>query len=244
MENKVNVRKHYDVATGKFVSFFRDKNNEVCRYIIINKPIARQLGAYYSIYNDLINSFDAFHCLIENSEHYNEIIKRSLMVNAVITYMRCFTKSEGRKTNLDSKSVLKNNEKLKQYHSKIEVFRHQYLAHSGKSNHEEISVVGILNPDLKNKKVLGIDIETNFTSNIDSYLNDYLELVEHVITAVKKKIEELNLIVLKEILNEDLEKLYNLSSLPDERYFIFMETYRDRDNLNIGDAIMEIEDFD
>lgn len=245
MYDNLSVRVHFDSDSKRLVKFFRTKSGKVCRYAFIDTSNAKRIGGYISIDNDLKNSLEAFQCLnalnIDPSND-TQVIKRSLMVNAVVTYMKCFTQSDGRKIKLEGKDIFKSDTILINQHNKLSEFRHQYLAHSGKSKHEEISIVAILNPDETKKKIFDIDIGVNSTTNIDTEVPICIDLVRFVRKHVNEKINKLMNLFQIEISDVDLIDLYNNSVLPDERYFIYLPI--DRPNLqkrNSKEAEMEIK---
>lgn len=128
----------------------------------IDTPLTKQYRAYASIEENLEFVSEIIIQLLEiwrteakgrettstKFEFFNDnkrTLKRSLFITSIITYMRCFTKAQGRGTTLNEKDIFKNiPEVLNPYnfeelHMKIENIRNNYIAHAGNSDHEDLS---------------------------------------------------------------------------------------------------------
>lgn len=221
-QEKILARIHLDENSGHPIKFFRTNNLELCRYVFLNDKTAKRIAAYTSIDNDLINSSEAFSHIkysISENKNYSNIILKSLLINAVVTYMKCFTISDGRKIRLE-KFIINDQNHLKT-HEMIAEIRHQYFAHSGNSKYEMLSIIAVLSPDMENKRILTFDVALNTMQNINNAISECIDLVEFVRIYVRQKINQLWKLLKEETEKMDINKFYANSSLPNEEYFIY-----------------------
>ena len=179
------------------------KNRQAPR-IQIKSKIAQQLAAYVLIEKDLRNVLvwiDEINKLFPQSERlcktsissdrkrFNVI--KGLFVASLISYGKCFTACEGRKTKLDKKII---DIEYHEVHDQVMHMRHNFAAHSGVDSFEEVKVAIVL-PPKKHRGMLPILFKELIQADIMLYDNkevDMKALIEHVQKKVFQKIEKLS----------------------------------------------------
>ena len=145
-------------------------NNKECQTVTLKSKQAKNFAAHALIKKDLKFVKSAFYNAIELASDeadsktpiggvryraefdYDSDILKSLYISGVVTYAKCFTQANGRNVKLDAKSIFGTNEsKEKKLHTEVMDLRHSYLAHGGKTKHEQVSPILLLNPEDKTK---------------------------------------------------------------------------------------------
>lgn len=220
MAKEKHVRIQLD-SDGKIVKFYKDRNGKACLYVSLESPKALQLAAYHSILNDVETSLEYFKLLTDSSVHLSAEIRKAVLISAIMTYCRCFTDSEGRRSKIDE-TVYKGHSQLLTIHQKLMSLRHTHLAHCGASHYEQRKVVAIMNPDLGSKKILLLDVSLSYIQNIDKELPDCISLTKFLDNHAKEKIEQLYKLVWEEANGLNVDDLYSRSIPFDDRYLIYM----------------------
>jgi len=124
------------------------KTSEPSIVIIWNTKKAKTLLGFIAIEKDLkdtlilleefSNLSEAIDCAKYGSIVYNNktILLKAILRSIVITYGRCFVEADGRGTKLETRDV-GFDPRFIGFHDYIMNMRHQYVAHAGRSEHEE-----------------------------------------------------------------------------------------------------------
>jgi hypothetical protein len=192
---------------------YKGKTGKPCVVIELNTPISRQLSAYALIEKDLRDalSFLEEHQKILHMSNPNDkgILVKALARAIVITYGKCFTKADGRKTKLESDHV---SEKNKKTHENMMRMRNKYVAHAGDSEHENCKCIFLLPPEKKYLKGQ-ITYPTQFTELSQAVSPPFIaleckSLMEDVHATVVEKLNSLlNKTELKDITPEEFYRL-------------------------------------
>lgn len=227
---------------GNIIKFYRSRDGKACLYSPLESPQASQLAAYHSILNDIKTSLKYFKLLIDAKIILSEEIRKSLLNSAIITYCRCFTDSEGRRSKIEE-TVYKDRSELLSMHQKLISLRHTYFAHCGNADYEQRKVLAILNPDINKKKVLLIDVSLSCIQNIDKELPKCISLAEFLIIHIKEKIKKLHELVWQDVESINLDDLYNRAVPFDDKYFIYIPIDAIDESYKKYDAILEITEL-
>lgn len=148
------------------IEIARQKNNEFDYTIDLDDKKIRRYKGYASITFDLMNVGEFTSLLLDIKENnikeqnqelkINQLTERSLFVSSIVTYARCFTKTDGRGIKLESKDCFDTNQiDFKKLHDSLMEIRNQYLAHAGVSNSERLFASANFNV-IDNKEVRNI----------------------------------------------------------------------------------------
>lgn len=128
---------------------------------------------------------------------------KSLYISGVVTYCKCFTQADGRKVKLEAKDIFgPNQSKEKDLHIEAMNQRHSYLAHGGKTKHEQVNAILVLNPEDKSKPPMLLTEAIHTAGFSKSDFENFLFLAEHV----NRKVDEL--------LNAKSNNLYTIEISP------------------------------
>jgi len=156
---------------------------------IDDKAIKRYKGLT-SITLDLAFIKDSIGLLNEIKNNEQKTIERSIFISSIITYGRCFTKTRGRGTTLESKDYIKP--QYKDLHEHLMELRHEYIAHAGISEGEKIIATAHLNILKETKQVdirIGYEIFGQIGLSNDQQLL-FLELIDDLTDTLKQKTNE------------------------------------------------------
>ncbi len=179
---------------------------KLCGYILIKKDV-----------NDTILFIEEHNKLYQTSGDVgSNIILKGLTRAIVITYGKCFTQADGRKTWLNS-DVIKSKNNLSTHELLIEM-RNQYIAHAGNSIHEKVCLPLLCPPPKVVKKILrGKNVKGNIvlgqqliqtTSIIEFNDGTVLSLLNELQIYIDEKIATINRRL--GIENIDPPRLWNL----------------------------------
>jgi|GEM_PF-2420996 len=176
---------------------------------VLNDSISKQYAGYRLILKDLLTVKKLLTRLTET--RYNgqaTIEKQSMSFYAIITYGKCFAQADGRKTKLESKTSLKLlADRLKAEHKRIIDLRNKYVAHAGLEGHEQNVVVALLNPD-EPKRVVEIYDNIMELVDIDSQIDDFLELTNHLIKNVREICKNKMNLIKDHLSKVDIDSIY------------------------------------
>lgn len=184
------------------IEIARQKNNEFDYTIDLDDKKIKRYKGYASITFDLKNVGEFVSLLLDIKEKniieqnqelkINQLTERSLFVSSIVTYARCFTKTDGRGIKLESRNCFNTTQAdFKRLHNSLMEIRNQYLAHAGVSNSERLFASANFNI-VDNKEVsMRLSYEIFGQSGLDK--NDmltFIELVKHLIRHTVKKRDE------------------------------------------------------
>ena len=163
---------------------------QLCGHILIKKDI-RDTILFIQEHNKILQTCE---------DIGSNVIIKGLTRATVITYGKCFTTADGRKTKLDKKKHIQN-ARNQDTHELLMEMRHQYIAHAGKSIHEKICLPLLCPPPkevnkvLKGKNVIGNIVlgQHLFQTSSTIEFNDgaVLSLLNELQISLDKKISQL-----------------------------------------------------
>jgi hypothetical protein len=227
VEKKIRV--HFNRQTGRIINYYRLKSdNRICPYAVVENVYTKKYAIYHSMKDDLIRSQGAFNLLTQyampgKDSPERKIIARSLLVNGVITYAKCFVSAEGRGgVKLEPKDVFKDNEVYMNYHTEIMKLRHQYFAHAGDGvTLENNTVCAVLNPDVNNKMIFIIDMEGHRAEHANNKIQFFTGLSAFVYDYVCKRQDAIRQKAMDSVNEMDVDELYKISVTPSEMYHTY-----------------------
>jgi hypothetical protein len=200
------------------------KTAEPSIVIIWNTKKAKKLLGFIAIEKDLndtlifLEEFSNLTEAIDSAEYgsivYNNktILLKAILRSIVITYGRCFVKADGRGTKLETGDIGFDSRFIG-FHDYIMSMRHQYVAHAGKSEHEEFKMVCPLSTTTEGNLMYSTNTplltEGNQLIGYDSFTYEYTQILNDVLAYVRKKIEKHQNVVLDEIIvsSDELTRL-------------------------------------
>lgn len=137
-----------------------------------------------------------------SKDRANFNLVKGLYVAALTFYGKCFVSCDGRRVRLEESDL---DDKYKNAHKEVMHMRHNFAAHSGADNFEDVSIVLVLTP--RPRKNLDFRIFTELTQPdfAETSGDDvkFLDLAEHVQERVKTKIAKVEESIVKnEVLAE------------------------------------------
>jgi len=139
----------------------RGKDGKPVPYIpveVFDEGIARSYRGFRGILEDLTDSRKAFVKSISLFKDGDQVILLSLLVNAVVSYGRCFTSAEGRggvTLNASHPWIDKNSNEIR-WHKTLMDLRHKLFAHAGESPFRTSFALVIVDSKEQPKVVHGI----------------------------------------------------------------------------------------
>lgn len=115
---------------------------------------------------------------VKNPEKMNLI--KGLFVAALTFYGKCFTSCEGRKTKLERAQIDPVHQEV---HDRVMSLRHNFAAHSGAENFEEVRVSLVLHPDI------GSNMKPQLYTEM--FQPDYISTDELAFLALAKSLQQL-----------------------------------------------------
>lgn len=186
--------------------------NEIeCITVLSNSKIAKQMIGYGLISKDLKQCLSCIGELRKiGMADDSSTIRWALYIAFHTTYGKCFVSTVGRKIKLERDNFI--SEIYRKAHEKIMILRHSYTAHAGGYEERGVAAIG-LDPDLSNKRVLDVARPVVlFVSHIaERDMNIYERLIQEVLMKVEKKIEESRKRLRSEVMEGDIEKLYQIA---------------------------------
>lgn len=142
-----------DYFEYKFEAQFDGKN---CPVVVLEGPLPNRLKGLSLIHGDL-NQVDII--LGELSRDKSDSIPRQkgLLFGALALYGKCFTEARGRKTTLKPESVFKHAPReLRVRHDWLMRLRHEFVAHGGEAQEEQLKLLLVLKPEGEEKGILSL----------------------------------------------------------------------------------------
>ncbi len=198
--------------TGARYTQYFYKRRRALRIELTDK-VSAQLAAYTLIEKDLrnvlswLNEIETLHTeregkrgtiMSQNREIYDVI--KGLYVASLSFYGKCFTSCVGRRVKLEKSNL---DEEYKDIHDAVMHMRHNYAAHSGADNFEEVKIALVLPSNKNHLERLKIYRELMQPDLVEVRKNGltFVDLAKHVQNKVLDKIDSLqNRILEKEVL--------------------------------------------
>lgn len=200
--NGWSLREILDPNTNKRHTQYFYKRKRAPR-IELKDKVSQQLAAYTLIEKDLRNvlvwldEIDRLHP-VANRKGKSQIaddrvvfnVVKGLYVAALSFYGKCYTSCEGRRTKLEATQL---NDEYQDAHKSVMHMRHNFAAHSGAENFEEVKIALVLYPNKKSDEQPRLYRELMQPDFMDSSDEDksFKDLVNHVRNKVLDKIEKL-----------------------------------------------------
>lgn len=178
-------------------------NGKERRYKELTFPEANQHARWQLIIKDLefcesnmtevLKRFGAATEIIKIDRHNIEgLIFKALIESAVVSYIKCFNQTSGRKVKLEHNELFTKGEgkKYETIHLYVKELRNQAIAHAGISNHEGSSMFAVYDP-IPNSNInpLALVAHTNYrVPNIEK-LTEFLKLIQYVIKKSEVKLQ-------------------------------------------------------
>lgn len=195
------IREAWDPKTGKRTTTYFYKRNRAPR-IELNSRLAQQLGAYSLIEKDLRNvmvwldEIEKLHPTTDRAKGvfagedravFNLI--KGLYVAALTFYGKCYTQCEGRRVKLEKRGL---DEEFHQVHDEVMHMRHNFAAHSGADNFEEVKIALVFHPKRRVQCLPRIYRELQQPDMAESSDSDlkFIDLVNHAHEKVWEKIRK------------------------------------------------------
>ncbi len=201
-----------DELIAKMIESIKESETETFNYLL-PEFLSRQVATYMSMREDLIFIQEETNLLIELAEKQTDFIDKkrlkiiapSLWYSIVATYGRCFTDaSHSQKPKLEKRDCFDHsNSELEQIHDYLMFLRHNFVAHRGNSESEEVLVyLKVQKKDSSlEKTTYGMKSLKSISPSKDK-LKQYLRLFAHIQTIVERKLEIQTQKVHKKFLSE------------------------------------------
>ena len=142
----------------------------------------------------------------DDRERY--MIVKGLFVSSLTFYGKCFTKCEGRKIKLDRRFV---SEDLRECHDWAMHLRHNFAAHSGSDEFEDVKIALVLPPYNKSTTIEPMIFREIMQHDSSEGDTEFIALVESVHKDVETKINKLiSTIYEKEVLPKGKDYWYKM----------------------------------
>lgn len=184
----------------------------VCPYVILKSPLAKTYVGYQTILRDLDDCSNILNYLAE-TKTADQVIKNALWESFITKYGRCFTDTEGRKTRLDNNDITKAAPKEIVWASEHLIKeRNQFTAHAGLSDSDIMEGRLAISSPQFGKMLVKIYVSGNRVMGPSEELAQlFQQLITYVKQQVNLKLEKALLKLKKEILEMDIENLYDES---------------------------------
>lgn len=158
--------------------------NELASWALMQNDLENAVNSF-NLYLQLDNSGEDNN-LITNGKDKRSIVQQSLLFSSIVSYFKCFGKSNGRVVKLDYEDVFIRNKSTIKIHNEMKAFRDKYIAHGDKTEYEHAAVRIVLSPDFNEKKLMHVyfvtrSVVTLHPETVKDYLlavntcNDYVE---------------------------------------------------------------------
>lgn len=204
MANDWVVKEIVEPKTGKAQRLYFYKG-KICKRIVLESPIAKQLAGYVLIEKDLrsagvwlaeIDKLRGLDVLLDpngsrqstDRDRYNLV--KGLFVAALTFYGKCFAQCEGRRVKLERRQI---SPEFQEVHDDAISFRNNFAAHSGAKLLESASIALVLPPKYKKNnppKIYREMTQPDFAFS-DVAEKSLSKLVEHVRSVPLQKIDQL-----------------------------------------------------
>lgn len=187
-------------------------DDKECPVVVLEGPIPGRLKGLSLIREDLKQVNEILDELV--AEETTSVSKqKGLLFGALALYGKCFTQAKGRGTQLNADSFFKKAPcELQEHHKWMMRLRHQFVAHGGDAQEEQLKILLVLSPDESEKKVLDLIGHGASAHNLEEHLiKQCRETVDFAIEKVSKQVNELQKKLLKLFEGEGLDWAYENS---------------------------------
>ena len=144
--------------------------------------------------------------------------QKGLLFGALALYGKCFTQAKGRGTQLNADSFFKKAPReLQERHKWMMRLRHQFVAHGGDTQEEQLKILLVLSPDDSERKALDLIGHGASVHNLEEHLvKQCRTTVDFAIQKISKQVDELKRKLLKLFEGDGLEWAYKNAIKPSD----------------------------
>ncbi|RCW75221.1 hypothetical protein DET61_101216 [Marinobacter nauticus] len=195
-----------DFFEYRFEARFDDKD---CPVVVLEGPLPDRLKGLSLIHQDL-NQVDAILGELGACESESVARQKGLLFGALVLYGKCYTEARGRKTRLKPESIFKHAPvKLRVRHDWLMRLRHEFVAHGGEAQEEQLKLLLVLRPEGEEKGIVSLMGHGATAHSLDiKLIEESQEAVRFAAKKVSAQIEALQRNLLKKFDNEGLEWAY------------------------------------
>lgn len=195
---------------------YKRKASKPCIIFEINTDVSKKFCGYTLIekdVRDILIFLEEFHKISNLPDYSNKkIVLKGWIRSIIITYGKCFVQADERRTKLDETYF---SVKYKDHHDFLMNMRHEYVAHGGKSIHEECKLILHLPPYKKylKRSIINPKFSTELHQTIysENFYEETKFLVEEIHIRVKEKLNKLYEVIRKRMLEISPRDYYDLS---------------------------------
>lgn len=125
-------------------------DGEPCPYVVVEGPLAKRLAGLSLIRQDILAVREILSRLDPQSN--DSVGNRALLFGALALYGKCFTQADGRGVKLDPKAIFDSTDD-RSSHDRLMRLRHEYVAHGGNAQEEQLKIVLVLDPDKSERRL-------------------------------------------------------------------------------------------
>ena len=195
-----------DYFEYKFEAQFEGKD---CPVVILEGPLPDRLKGL-SLINQDLQQVDAILEELASKEFDSIPLQKGLLFGALVLYGKCFTEAKGRKTTLKPESIFKHaSTEIKARHNWLMRLRHEFVAHGGEAQEEQIKLLLVLKPEEEEKGVITLIGHGASAHNLEiELIQESQETVRYAARKISLQIDALQQKLLKKFDGEGLEWAY------------------------------------
>ncbi len=191
MSDGWTIEEHYDHAEGLKNQYFFDKQKAPSIKMV--DKISQQYAAYTLIDKDLRSVIFWLEEIERQSPEHLDRVKnpdkmnliKGLFISALTFYGKCFTSCEGRRLKLDRNKHI--SEEHRKTHDQVMKLRHNFAAHSGAENFEEVQVSLVLHPSEESNMKPQLYTELKQPDWVSKDSLDFISLAKYLQKTIKEK---------------------------------------------------------
>lgn len=201
-----------DDLIKKYIEYIKQDSPDFYNYII-PEQYTLKLTSYISIQDDLIFAVNATKKLIEIHTKYptpqenpEMIYEPGLWYSIIVTYGKLFTDaSNAKRSKLEEREIFDSLDKTNELyntHTDLMDLRHNFVAHRGDSDLDNILIILKIPKSLDPTK-MAFDVKTvRAYAQGTQYFHNYLKLFNYILPIIETKIEKQSEKLLKFIANQ------------------------------------------
>lgn len=124
-----------------------------CPYVVVDGPLVKRVAGLSLIRQDIMAVREIFSRMEPNPA--DSVVSRTLLFGALALYGKCFTQANGRGVKLEAKAIFDSADD-RASHDRLMQLRHEYVAHGGDAQEEQLKIVLLLDPDKSKRALRGL----------------------------------------------------------------------------------------
>ncbi|MEQ5817682.1 hypothetical protein J3362_19365 [Marinobacter sp. NFXS11] len=190
----------------KFEAQFEGKD---CPVVVLEGQLPDRLKGLSLIHQDL-QQVDAILAELASDNSGSIPLQKGLLFGALALYGKCFTEARGRKTTLKPESIFKKAPaELKARHDWLMRLRHEFVAHGGDAQEEQLKLLLVLKPAEEEKGVITLIGHGASAHSLEiELIQESQETVRYATRKLSLQIDALQQKLLKKFDGEGLEWAY------------------------------------